>query len=96
MSLAPALARGLRGARVFRSRRAAQAKLLDYLALIDKWNRVYNLTAVREPEQDAGASPARQPGRRAAPARATRSLDVGSGAGLPGIPLALARPQTAR
>ena len=68
----------------------AEAKLSAYLALLDKWNRVYNLTAVRETERmvshhllDSLAILAHiSPGR---------SLDVGSGAGLPGIPLAIAR-----
>ena len=67
-------------------------KLLAYLALIEKWNRSYNLTAVREPEQNARAAPARQPRGRCRTWRRSSLLDVGSGAGLPGIPLAIARP----
>jgi 16S rRNA (guanine527-N7)-methyltransferase len=67
-----------------------QEKLLAYIALLAKWNRVYNLTAVREPERmlshhifDSLAVLPHLEG----PAIA----DVGSGAGLPGIPVALAR-----
>ena len=75
----------------------AEARLLAYLALLDKWNRVYNLTAVRDTERmvshhlldSLAAVPYFQAGRP----HATRVLDVGSGGGLPGIPLAIARPE---
>jgi 16S rRNA (guanine527-N7)-methyltransferase len=72
---------------------AAQNKcLLDYLALIAKWNRTYNLTAIHESEKmlthhlldSLAILPM---------LAATQLLDVGSGAGLPGIPLAIVRPE---
>ncbi len=73
---------------------AAQTKLLEYLALLDKWNRTHNLTAIRERERmvthhllDALATLPHLPGA------ALRLIDVGSGGGLPGVPLAIARPQ---
>ena len=69
-----------------------QQKLLAYVALLSKWNKVYNLTAVREPERMIGLhildSLALLPHVR--PAK--NLLDVGSGGGLPGICLSIAAP----
>jgi 16S rRNA (guanine527-N7)-methyltransferase len=70
---------------------AAAPALLDYLALLHHWNRTYNLTAVREPGQmlvkhlfDSLAIAPHVP--------AGRLADLGTGPGLPGIPVALVRP----
>lgn len=75
-----------------------QQQLLDYLALIAKWNKVYNLTAVREPSEmltqhllDCLAVV--PPLRRETGDAPFTLLDVGSGAGLPGVVVALAMPQ---
>ena len=72
----------------------AADRLAAYLALLAKWNRTYNLTAIREPERmvthhvlDALAVLPHLPQRAG-----LRVLDVGSGGGVPGIPLAIARP----
>ncbi len=71
----------------------AQDKLITYLHLLEKWNRVYNLTAVRDLQQMVGRH--LLDSLSAAPlVQGSRLIDVGSGAGLPGIPLALARPET--
>ena len=66
-------------------------QLLGYVELLAKWNRTYNLTAVRDPL--AMVSHHLLDCLAVLPHLAgTRIADVGSGAGLPGIPLALARP----
>ncbi len=77
--------------------RAARDKLIAYIELLAKWNRTYNLTAIREPERmvthhvlDALAVLPHLPDGEARPG--LRVLDVGSGAGVPAIPLAIARP----
>ncbi|MDH3286174.1 MAG: 16S rRNA (guanine(527)-N(7))-methyltransferase RsmG [Betaproteobacteria bacterium] len=68
-----------------------QQQLFDYLALLDKWNQVYNLTAVRDPS-DMVSQHLLDCLAVAPHVSAVTILDVGSGAGLPGIPLALALP----
>lgn len=70
---------------------AQQDKLLAYLGLLAKWNKTYNLTAIQEPERMLTHhlldSLAVLPYVQAGPL-----LDVGSGGGLPGIPLAVTSP----
>lgn len=72
----------------------ARAQLMDYVTLLAKWNRTYNLTAIDDPLRMVSHHlldslvvlphlPLVEGGRLA---------DAGSGAGLPGIPLAVARP----
>jgi 16S rRNA (guanine527-N7)-methyltransferase len=71
---------------------AQQEKLMAYLALMNKWNSVYNLTSLRDPAQmvthhlldSLAAVPAFKDARNV--------LDVGAGGGLPGIVLAITRP----
>ena len=75
-------------------------QLLDYLALIEKWTKVYNLTAVREPaamlsqhllDSLAVIRPLANQVKECE-FKDLRLLDVGSGAGLPGVVLAICRP----
>ena len=73
-------------------------QLLGYLALIQKWNKVYNLTAVRDPQDMLthhllDSLTAVAPLVRHTQGRPARVLDVGSGGGLPGIVLAICRPE---
>ena len=72
-------------------------QLLAYLALLQKWNKVYNLTAVRDPAQMLShhlvdslsvVAPLK---RHGAPARL---MDVGAGGGLPGVVIAICFPET--
>ncbi len=75
-----------------------QAQLLDFAALLLKWNRVYNLTAVRDPKEEIthhilDSLSLLSPLMRHTRGRATRVLDVGSGGGLPGVVLAICRPE---
>jgi 16S rRNA (guanine527-N7)-methyltransferase len=74
------------------------AQLLAYLDLIAKWNRVYNLTALRDADEmlvqhlfDSLAAVG--PLRRHTGGRPVRLLDVGSGAGLPGVVVAICCPE---
>ena len=79
-------------------------QLLAYLALIGKWNKVYNLTSVRDPQamltqhlvDSLSLLPPlrrhRNPHNNGA---ATRLLDVGSGGGLPGVVIAICEPNIA-
>jgi 16S rRNA (guanine527-N7)-methyltransferase len=62
-----------------------------YLLLIEKWNKIYNLTAIRDP-QDMIAQHVLDSLAALPYIKGSQIVDVGSGAGFPGIPLALARP----
>ena len=77
---------------------SAQQQLLAYMALIQRWTRVYNLTAVRDPQHMLthhllDSLSALSPLMRHTQGRSTRLLDVGSGGGLPGVVLAICRPE---
>ncbi len=77
------------------SLRTSQVRqLLEYLELLIKWNRRYNLTAITDPKKMLSYHllDSLSIGRFLDPG--VRALDVGSGAGLPGIPLAIAMPDS--
>lgn len=93
-ALAPLLEEGVRELGLDLSD-AQLGKLLDYVALLSKWNAVYNLTAIRDPRQmliqhildSLSIVP------HLAPRGPSSVLDVGSGGGLPGIVLAIVLPE---
>lgn len=71
----------------------AQQRMVAYLAMLERWNRVYNLTAIRDSNRmvaqhilDSLVVLTHFPDN------VNRVLDVGSGGGLPGVPIAIARP----
>lgn len=79
-------------------------QLLDYLDLIAKWTKVYNLTAVRDPAEMmthhlldslAAIAPLQRHLQQAGLAQGASLLDVGSGAGLPGVVIAICCPAVA-
>ena len=79
---------------------AQVSQLLTYLALLQKWNKVYNLSAVRQPQEmlsqhlldSLAAVPPLQRHLDAAELASPRLLDVGSGGGLPGVVFAICCP----
>lgn len=80
------------------------SQLLDYLDLIAKWTKVYNLTAVRDPAEMlthhlldslAAIRPLQRHLQHSGPGQGSRLLDVGSGAGLPGVVIAICCPAVA-
>lgn len=77
---------------------AAAIQLQAYLAMLQRWNRVYNLTAVRDPQDMLthhvlDCLTVLPPLRRHAAGRPLRVLDVGSGGGLPGAVIAIMQPE---
>ncbi len=75
-----------------------QQRLLDYVAMIQKWNKVYNLTALRDPADMLthhllDSLTAVAPLTRHTQGQTIRVLDVGSGGGLPGVVLAICMPE---
>ena len=94
-SLALALSEGLQSLSLELTQ-AQQQALLDYIALLGKWNKVYNLTAVREPEQMLSQHVldclAVLPPLKQVFPEALDLIDVGAGGGLPSVVFAIACP----
>ena len=90
-ALAPVLANGIKDLQLNLNQQQHE-QLLDYLALLFKWNKVYNLTSVRDPMQMMTHHLLDSLAAVPAFANAQNVLDVGAGGGLPGVVLAIARP----
>ncbi|RZA15689.1 MAG: 16S rRNA (guanine(527)-N(7))-methyltransferase RsmG [Lysobacteraceae bacterium] len=71
---------------------ALDAPLLDYLALLARWNATYNLTAIRDPREMVAKHLLDSLAMQAHVRDIARLADLGAGPGLPGIPLAIATP----
>ena len=74
---------------------AAPRRFAEHLELVAKWNRVHNLTAVRETEQMVVLHLLDSLSLLPHLGAAASVLDVGAGAGFPGVPIAIARPNVA-
>jgi 16S rRNA (guanine527-N7)-methyltransferase len=72
---------------------ARQQQLLAFIALLGKWNKVYNLTALRDPQQMLTHHVLDTLAAAPAFANARRVLDVGAGGGVPGLILAIVYPE---
>jgi 16S rRNA (guanine527-N7)-methyltransferase len=92
MSLAPQVAAGATALGLELAPGAAE-RMAQHLQLIEKWNRVHNLTAVREPQQMVALHVLDSLSLLAHLGAAASLLDVGTGPGFPGIPIAIARPE---
>ena len=94
MSLEEDIARGAQAMHVELAKEAWE-KMAAHLRLVEKWNRVHNLTAVRETDQMVVLHVLDSLSLLPHLGNANRVVDVGTGAGFPGIPLAIARPDVA-
>ena len=92
MSQAELLSRGLAALGIDLPE-GARERLLAYAALLTKWNKVYNLTAIRDPDEIVTHHLLDSLAVLPHLAAMSTLADVGSGGGLPGIALAIARPE---
>ncbi|MEO7742130.1 MAG: 16S rRNA (guanine(527)-N(7))-methyltransferase RsmG [Usitatibacter sp.] len=91
MNLAPQVTQGLAAMGIALDE-ASLGRAIAHLHLIAKWNRIHNLTAVREPAQMVVVHLLDSLSLLPHLGQARTLVDVGSGAGFPGIPVAIARP----
>lgn len=94
MKESSALDEGLQGLGVVLDAQARE-RLLQHLGLVSKWNKVHNLTAVREPGQMVVLHTLDSLSLLPHLGSARSLADVGTGGGFPGIPIAIARPDVA-